>query len=158
MLKKMPGRPPKFAEPSRPVTVTLPERVLKKLQMINNDRGLAITKATDNLVPDSKLQRPPLEIVPISDGQGLIVIGFSNVLAQMPGIQLVEISPLRYIISMQQGSSVDSFELALTDSLDCLPAGETPETALLRELRDILTKIRRKQGMMKAEILLVSPE
>lgn len=156
MLKKMPGRPPKFSEPSRPVTVTLPERILKKLQLIDSDRGLAITKATDKLVPDAELQPPPLEIVPICDGQGLIVIRFSKVLSQMPGVQLVEISPLRYIISMQQGSSVDSFELALMDALDHLPANQISEAALLRELIDILTKIRRKQGMKKAEILLVS--
>lgn len=158
MSRKTPGRPPKFAEPSRPVTVTLPERILKKLQIIHKDRGLAITRAVDNIVPDSGIKRPPLEIVPISDGQGLIVIGFSRVLSQMPGIQLVEISPLRYIISMQQGRSVDSFELALMDALDCLPAGEASEAALLREVLEILAKIRRKHGMKKAEILLVSPD
>ena len=158
MSKTTPGRPPKFAEPSRPVTVTLPERILAKLQVINKDRGLAITRIVDNLVPDSRLNRPLLEIVPISGGQGLIVIPFSKVLSKMPEIQLVEISPLRHIISLQQGRSVDSFELAVMDALDCLPADEASEAALLRELLEILAKIRRKHGMKKAEILLVSPD
>lgn len=155
MIKKSAGRPPKFSEPSRPITVTLPERVLKKLQLIDSDRGLAITRSVDALVSDASLQRPPLEIVQICDGQGLIVIGYSKVLSRMPGVQLVEISPLRYLISMQPGGSVDSFELALIDLIDHIPASEDSEVAMLLELREILKRIRQTQGVTKAEILLV---
>lgn len=155
MRKKTAGRPSKFSEPSRPVTVTLPERVLNKLQQINSDRGQAITKAVDILVADSRQQRPPLEIVPICDGQGMIVIGYSKVLSRIPGVQLVEISPLRYLISLQPGGSVDAFELALIDLLDHLPPGEESETDLLQDLRKVLMGIRHKQGVTKAEILLV---
>lgn len=155
MGKRTAGRPSKFAEPSRPVTVTLPERVLNKLHQLNSDRGLAITKAVDTLVPDPSQQRPPLEIVPICDGQGMIVIGYSKVLSQMPGVQLVEISPLRYLISMQPGGSVDSFELALIDIIDHLTPDAASEASLLQDLRKVLMSIRRKQGMKKAEILLV---
>ena len=155
MVKKIAGRPPKFSEPSRPITVTLPERVLKKLQLVDGDRGLAITKAVDTLVSDASLQRPPLEIVQVCDGQGLIVIGYSKMLSRISGVQLVEISPLRYLISMQPGSSVDSFELALIDLIDHLPENADYEAALLLELREILKRIRRKQGVTKAEILFV---
>ena len=155
MAPKTVGRPPKFSEPSRPVTVTLPERVLEKLQMINSDRGMAITKAVDALVSESGLQQPTLEIVQVCDGQGLIVIGHSKALSQMPGVQLVEISPVRYLVSLQPGCSADSFELALIDLIDHLPASQASEANLLQKLREILKGIRRKQGMRKAEILFV---
>lgn len=155
MGKRTAGRPSKFSEPSRPVTVTLPERVLNKLQRLNSDRGLAIAKAVDTLVPESGQQQPPLEIVPISDGQGMIIIGYSKVLSQVSGVQLVEISPSRYLISMQPGGSVDSFELALMDLIDHLPPGEVAEAALLQALREVLMNMRRRQGVTKAEILLV---
>jgi len=155
MVKKMVGRPPKFSEPSRPVTVTLPERVLAKLQQVGSDRGIAITQAVDALVSDSDLQRPLVEIVRVCDGQGLIVVGFSKALSRIPGIQLVEISPLRYLISMQSGNSVDTFELGLIDLIDHLPAHEASEIPLLLKLRETLKLIRLKQGVTKAEILFV---
>ena len=155
MTKSSAGRPPKFAEPSRPVTVTLPERILDKLQLIDKDRGLAITKTVDSLIPDGKLQTPLLEIVKVCEGQGLIVIGPSKALSLIPGLQLAEISPMRYIISVQSGTSVDSLELAILDLIDHLPASETLEIALLVKLRETLKTIRRKHGVTKAEILFV---
>ncbi len=155
MTKSPAGRPPKFSEPSRPITVTLPDRILEKLQQIDKDRGLAITKIVDSLLPDGNLQIPQLEIIKICEGQGLIVIGHSKALSRIPGIQLVEISPVRYIISLQSGVSVDSLELAVLDLIDHLPANEVSESALLLELRSTLKAIRRKHGATKAEILFV---
>jgi hypothetical protein len=156
MTKKGPGRPPKFPEPSRPITVTLPERILRKLQMIDNDRGAAISKAADHFIPDTESQANLLEIVPINDSNGLIVISYSQILGQLPHVQLIEVSPQRYIISMKPGTSVDSFELALKDIIENEPIKATTELQLLQNLCKILTKIRREQGMQKAEILLVS--
>lgn len=155
MIKKMVGRPPKFSEPSRPVTVTLPERVLEKLQLIDRDRGAAITQAVEALVADSDLHRPLVEIVQVCAGQGLIIVSSSKMLSSMPGVQLVEISPQRFLISLQPGSSVDTFELGLVDLIDHLPAHEASEIPLLLKLRETLKLIRLKQGLTKAEILLV---
>jgi hypothetical protein len=156
MTKKGPGRPPKFSEPSRPITVTLPERILEKLQKVDSDRAAAITKVTDHFIPDAENRANLLEIVPINDNNGLIVICYSQILAQLPHVQLIEVSPQRYIISMQPGTSVDSFELTLKDIIENKPAKATAELPLLQKLCNILTKIRREQGMQKAEILLVS--
>ncbi len=158
MTKSLVGRPPKFAEPSRPVTVTLPERILDKLQLIDKDRGLAITKTVDSLIPDGKLRPPLLEIVKVCEGQGLIVIGHSKALSRIPGLQLAEISPMRYIISVQSGTSVDSLELAILDLIDHMPASEALEIALLLKLRHTLKTIRRKHAVTKAEILFVSTD
>ena len=41
------GRPAKFDEPSRPVTITLPDRILDRLKEIDADRALAIVKAVE---------------------------------------------------------------------------------------------------------------
>lgn len=155
MRKSPAGRPPKFSEPSRPVTVTLPERILAKLQLVDNDRGLAIAKIVDSSISDGDLSPSLLEIIKVSDGQGLIVIGFSQALSQIPGIQLAEISPSRYILSVQTGISVDFLELAILDLIDRMPAGEVSEIRLLLKLRETLKTIRLKQGVTKAEILFV---
>ena len=40
------GRPPKFDEPSRPITLTLPESTLEGLRQIDADRGQAVVKLT----------------------------------------------------------------------------------------------------------------
>ena len=51
------GRPAKFDEPSRPVTMTLPDRILDRLAEIGDDRAKAVVKAVEkgdiNLVPPS---------------------------------------------------------------------------------------------------------
>jgi len=45
------GRPRKFQEASRPVTVTLPQRTLELLSTFDEDRGRAIVKVTDAVAP-----------------------------------------------------------------------------------------------------------
>ena len=45
--KNRTGRPAKFAEPSRPVTVTLPERILDLLAAVDSDRAQAIVKTVE---------------------------------------------------------------------------------------------------------------
>ena len=53
------GRPAKFAEPSRPITVTLPERVLNLLAAVDPDRAKAITRLVDALAtPRGKFPQP----------------------------------------------------------------------------------------------------
>jgi hypothetical protein len=57
--KKKKGRPPKFRESRRPVTVTLPETTLARLAAINTDRAQAIVKAVGAAVPpEAKHQKP----------------------------------------------------------------------------------------------------
>ena len=43
------GRPAKFDEPSRPVTMTLPDRILDRLAEIGDDRAKAVVKAVEVL-------------------------------------------------------------------------------------------------------------
>jgi len=53
------GRPRKFAEPSRPITITLPEKTLRSLERIDTDRGRAIVKVTERaLSQDGRATQP----------------------------------------------------------------------------------------------------
>ena len=48
------GRPPKFDEPRRPVTVTLPKRTLSALAALDADRARAIVKLVDAALSSKK--------------------------------------------------------------------------------------------------------
>src|SRR5215471_1223002 len=95
------GRPAKFSEPSRPVTVTLPERVLGSLARIDADRARAIVKATESVMRKSI---EGVELVEVAPGLGVIVVGPSDFLRKIDWLQLVEIAPARYLLSIPPGT------------------------------------------------------
>lgn len=66
------GRPRKFAETSRPVTVTLPQTALDRLAMVHPDRGLAIAKAAD-IAAGVACQAHAVELAEIEKGTGIIM-------------------------------------------------------------------------------------
>ena len=46
------GRPAKFDEPSRPVTITLPDRILDRIKEIDDDRAKGIVNGSVLAIPD----------------------------------------------------------------------------------------------------------
>jgi hypothetical protein len=154
--KKVTGRPPKFQEERRPITVTLPERTLKKLTAIAEDRARAIVQAVDSIVPDETATRDPVDLIEVYPGQALIVVGPSKMLKKIPWLQLVEIAPSRYLLSVPSGTPIESLELALIDLLDHLPVSDSYERRLLSTIREKLNTVRREQRISKAEILFVA--
>lgn len=156
--KKVTGRPPKFAEPCRPITVTLPERILRKLSNIHADRARAIVKSVDSVTADSNETPPLVELVEVGPGQSLIVVGPSQALKKIPWLRLVEIAPSRYLLSIPSGTPVDSLELALLDILERLPPGNNHERSLVGAVQQKINSVRRACKVSKAEILFVSTE
>ena len=77
--KKPGGRPRKFAEASRPVTLTLPDSTLHALQHIDPDRGQAIVKLVNRALQNGEKDKPLVEIITTSRGMGIIVVGPSQV-------------------------------------------------------------------------------
>ena len=152
-LKKTTGRPPKFNEPRRPVTVTLPQKTLGKLSAIGDDRAKAIVKAVDAVMPDEG-QESPLEVLEIGPKQALLVVRQNRALASLKGVKLVEISPGRHLIALQTGMPVESFEVMLTDLIES-GSLDPDEHHLVKELHKKLRTVRRGKGVLKAEILLV---
>lgn len=149
------GRPPKFDEPSSPITVTLPSRILKQLKEIDSDRGKAIVKCVEGTTTKAFSDEKKVEIVKISDDASLIVIGRCRCLQNIPWLRLVEISPARFILSIVPGTSVTSLEVAILDLIEHKAADNDYERGLLEELRQCISHHRRQEIVTKGEILFL---
>ncbi len=150
------GRPPKFRELRRPVTVTLPERILQKLEGVNADRARAIVKCVEAVTAKDNQYAKPIDLLQVVPGKALIIVGPSRSLAKLHWLRLIEISPLRHILVFPLGMSVESMELAVLDLIESLDPGHDDELIMLRELRKIIGYQRRKNTISKGELLFVS--
>lgn len=156
MEKQKPvGRPPKFEETRRPITVTLPERTLQQLAAIDPDRARAIVKAVTLTTGFKSEDRPLVDVVDAFPGQAVIIVGPSKRLQEIEWLRLVEIAPGRYLLLVPTGTPTESLEVAVGDILDHLTPNETYEHELLGELHKILRHCRRQQDVSKGEILLI---
>jgi hypothetical protein len=149
------GRPPKFQQRGRPVTVTLPDTTLARLAAIDPDRSRAIVKATDAAVPSDLDSAKLPELVEVAPGLSVILVGPSAALRKIEWLQLMEIAPSRFLLVIPTGTSIDSLELSVIDLLDNLSAFDDWERAVLQRLREIIGKLRRGSEVSKAELLLI---
>ncbi len=157
--RRMPGgRPPKFDEPRRPVTITLPERTLASLAAIHADRAQAIVKLVEDSIPDgSSGGKKLVDVVRVAPGAAVILVGPSRSLQQIPWLRLAEISPQRNLLTVMPGTPIESLEVAILDLMESLPADETYERAILAELRELIGASRRSKNISKFEMLYVNP-
>ena len=146
----------KFAEPSRPITVTLPERTLQLLQAVDEDRAKAITKVADAALYGERGDRAPVRLVEIEPGLAVLVVGPSKRLRDIPWLSLAEIAPAQYLLAIPSGTPPERLELALIDLIDELGVDERHERSLLDELRRQIAHLRRERRMSTSEIILVS--
>jgi hypothetical protein len=153
--RKSSGRPPKFEEARRPITVTLPERTLQELEAINADRARAIVKATAMAIGFKETDRPLVEVVEVRPGEAVIVVGPSRKLQEIEWLRMVELAPARHLLAIPSGTATESLEVAVEDLIDSLAPEERYERELLSELHKILRHRRRQQDVSKAEILLI---
>jgi hypothetical protein len=150
------GRPPKYDEPSRPVTVTLPDSVLEGLRSIHADRGQAIVKLTEMALRQDAGAPPAVEVIKVAAGFGLIVVGPTSLLSKIPFLHLVEVSPQRFILALERGHDFRSLELAISDLISDSPGIPEREQDLLNRLVEEIRKLRKNAKVSMAEILLVS--
>ncbi|MFN8390781.1 MAG: hypothetical protein U0136_10865 [Bdellovibrionota bacterium] len=153
--KNVGGRPRKFNESSRPITVTLPDRTLRLLASVDRDRARAIAKATDWITRANEETHPPLDLVHVGDQQAVIVTGPSRSLQEIPWLRLVEIAPARFLLVIPTGSPIERLEVAIVDKLEHLNHDDAYERDLLTKLKACLTEQRRSGVVSKAEILFV---
>jgi len=153
--RKSKGRPPKFEEARRPITVTLPERTLQQLAVLDADRARAIVKVTAAALGFASGEKPLVELVEALPGQALIVIGPSRRLQEVDFLKLVEIAPARFLLVISSGTAIESLEVAVADLLEHLRPEESYEHELLDALLKVLRQRRRQQEVSKAEILLI---
>jgi len=149
------GRPPKFKEARRPVTVTLPESTLARLATIDPDRARAIVKASHAAMPGDAKERKPVELIEVMPGLGIIMVGPSRYLQTIKWLRLIELAPLRFLVTIPTGTAVDSLELELVDLLQSVKPDEEWEKSLLEDLRDLMRNLRLEGKLRKAELLFV---
>ena len=148
------GRPPKFGGPCCPVTVTLPESTLSRLASIDPDRARAIVKVTDAAIPLDAKQQNLVELVEVTPGLAVIIVGPSQLLQKIAWLRRVEVAPMRFLLSIPLGTSIDSLELAVIELLEDTKPYDDREVSLLGQLRDLIRTLRRRGELSKAEMLL----
>ena len=149
------GRPPKFREPSGPVTVTLPDRTLAQLRRIDEDRAKAIVKAVDALAGRAAGHLPEGGIVEVDPATGVMVVPANRSLQTIPWLKIIEVAPSQYLIAIQPGTPVEKVEVALLDLLEEARLSAPDEVPMLEALRDKIGRARRGNRISKAEILFV---
>ena len=151
------GRPAKFNEPSRPVTITLPDRILARLPEIDGDRAKGIVKAVEAVLgggPCGPAAEPVGELA-VAKGESLLVVARSRLLAAVPWITLIEIAPGRHLLSLRDGATIEKLEVTLGDLLDSNPDASQAERNVLRTLLSRIRAPRRNQAVRMEEILVV---
>ncbi len=148
------GRPPKFAEPSRPVLVTLPERVLNLLAAVDSDRAKAIAKLAETSLRINTLTEP-VTTVQIAKGKSIILVNNSEPLKRLPWLRLIETAPARFLISIRTGTSIEMMELGIRDLLEDLPKEKSRDRVMLDTLLRIIRRSRTTDTAMKEEILFI---
>jgi hypothetical protein len=148
------GRPRKFAEASRAVTVTLPESTLSDLAQISSDRSRAIAELARGLARGDGNSRPLVEIVEMAKNTGLVIVNRSEALRKIPFLRQVKVAPGRYLIALDNGNNFHSLEIALIDALEEKDL-EKRERKLMSELLKRIKGLRKADRVSMAEILFV---
>lgn len=149
------GRPPKFTEARRPITVTMPERTLRQLATLSEDRAVAIVKAVDAVCASGPDSGKLVQVVQVSSDDAIILVPPSKTLKRIPFLRLVEVSPAKFLLVIPSGMPVDSLEIAVADLLENLSSEDEPEKSVLEALKSILSQQRHRKKLTKAELLFV---
>jgi hypothetical protein len=149
------GRPPKFDEPSRPVTVTLPESTLNALELVNQDRAKAIVTLAKTIPNHGNGAPPSVEIIHVASQIGLLIVGYSQALRKIPFLHLVEVAPGRFLLALDSGNDFHTLEIAIQDILEELTADQEYERTLISTLLEKVKSLRKSERVSMAEILLV---
>ena len=156
MKKNKGGRPRKFNESSRPVTVTLPDSTLRKLALVDADRARAIVRVANGAVSDEDAVVRPVQVIEVFKGKGLITIPTCPALDGIPWLRRVRVAPGRELLALPPGTPIESLELALMDVLDRQDHVAAADVGVLRSLRDLLAVNRRRGRMEKGELIFVT--
>lgn len=130
------GRPRKFTAPARPVTFTLPERVLDALGTLDPDLGRAIVRLAQPLLAEGR--HPPAELATFGR-HSVIVVNPSPTLEKRTGVELIHLPDGRALISFDRSKTIPGLELLIADALE--------DPALPKEDRDVFEAVA---GILKS--------
>src|SRR3972149_10641897 len=148
------GRPPKFTDPSHPITITLPDRTLDQLPRIDADRAKAIVKAVDRVLGRGAWGGRPLrqgQLVEIAPGASILVVPSNRSLRRLPWLRMIEVAPTRHLLAIVPGTPIERVEVALLDLLENARSSDPDEVDLLEVLRETIGTLRRGERISKAE-------
>src|SRR5689334_20639719 len=109
------GRPRKFTVPARPVTLTLPEHIIRALSAVDTDLSRAVVRLAQSEV--GKQPHPPAELATFGP-RSVIVVNPTRTLERHPGVMLVHLPDGRALISFDQSMTVPGLELMIADALE----------------------------------------
>jgi len=156
-IKPRPGRPRKYARPSRAVTVTLPEDVIAELQKLDGDLGGGIVSLLEKR---RGAGLPPTPVAQISryGSHAVIIVPILAALKRLPGVELVPIGGGRALISLEKPHSIADLELAVRDAAEHQQPLYADRKAL-EAVADILREARGSRGVSLQErtIIVLEP-
>lgn len=155
---RLSGRPPKFKEPSRPVTVTLPERTLDQLSRFNADRAIAIVEAVDAATAGATTEFSAPDVVPVTPEMGIVVVPSNRSLRMLPWLRLIEVAPARHLIAIEPGTPIEKIEVAIIDLIEVARFEAPEEVPMLETLREKVGYLRRRGRFSKAEMIFVATD
>ena len=137
-LRRPRGRPKKFDEPTRVVSMTLPESAIDRLSQTHGDLGRAVVSLIDRKT--SPRARPAAELV-VFGNHAVISVRPSPSLEQRTGVQLVPLPDGRALLSFDTPKTISDLELSISDALDD-PSLNSEDRAVFDSLRGILREAR----------------
>lgn len=157
-IRNRPGRPRKYARPSRAVTVTLPEDVIAQLQSLDGDLGGGIVSLLEKR-RGGELPTAPVAQISRYGSHAVIIVPHLAALKRLPGVQLVPIGAGRALISLEKPRSIPELELTIRDAAEHTTPG-SPDRRALEGVADILRKARLSRGVSLEErtIIVLEPK
>lgn len=137
------GRPRKFTEPSRAVTLTLPKSVVAALDAVDHDLSRAVVRITQPEV--AKRPHPAAELAAFGR-RAVIVVNPSRTLEQRTGVFLVPLSDGRALIAFDESMTVARLELMIRDALEDEKLPE-PDAQVFEGIRELLHEARRSKAV-----------
>ena len=146
-IRRRRGRPRKFDEPTRVVSLTLPESVIASLTNLHGDLGHAVTRLA-NKVGKRAPERKAAELV-MFGRRATISVRPSRSLARRLAVELVPMPDGRALIAFDAPQTVAEFELRLHDALDDATLDHADREAC-EAMRLILRDARRSNDLALA--------
>ena len=109
------GRPRKFDGPSKPVTLTLPLRVIEALSTVDADLSRAVVRIAQ---PELSRRPHPAAELAVFGSRAVIVVNPSRTLERRTGVGLVPLPDGRALISFDRSTTPAALELMLDDALE----------------------------------------
>lgn len=148
------GRPRKFTVPARPITLTLPVRVIEALGAVDADLSRAVVRLAQPEL--GKQPHPPAELATFGR-RSVIVVNPTRTLDRQPGVALVHLPDGRALISFDRAMSIADLELRLSDAVEANGLSKK-DRRVFEAIADILRAARRSDTSRLAQRSIIVVE